>query len=146
MPVSTSHHQPFHLTLPPAIPPFALWCRAAAQSVCKDPAAVMHLIVGDDMVKGLGRTIGDGTVRVGIAGGWRWPTIERDLVGEFVLRQPDGLCGLQLIGWWSPADPQPSDHPDARSVLEMDVAGITLWDGSRHVSTEDGARIAALLH
>lgn len=105
----------------------------------------MHLIVGDDMVRGLGRSIGDGTVRVGIGGGWRWPTIERDLVGEFVLRQPDGLSGLQLIGWWSPADPQPTDHPGALSVLEMDVAGITLWDGFRHVSTEDSARIAALL-
>ncbi len=125
---------------------FALWCRAAAQGVCLDPGAVMHLIVGEEPVTGLGRSIGDGRVRVGVGGGWRWPSNESDKVGEFVLRDPSGWRGLQLVGWWSPVDPAPSDAPGARSVLEMDVAGITLWEGSRHVSTEDSARIAALLH
>jgi len=141
--VSISRHQADQQRLIPLS--FALWCRAAAQSVCSDPASVMHLVVGDELVQGRGRTVADGVVRVGIGGGWRWPMSERDQVGEFVLRHPDGSRGLQMIGWWAPVDPRRSDAPDARSVLEMDVAGITLWEGSRHVSTEDGARIAALL-
>jgi hypothetical protein len=124
---------------------FALWCRSAAQNVCLDPCSVMHLIVGDELVEGLGRSVGGGRVRVGVGGGWRWPSHERDQVGEFVLREPGGWRGLQLIGWWTPVDPQQTDSPGSRSVLEMEVAGVTLWEGSRHVSTEDTARIAALL-
>lgn len=135
---TAADHRPIPLS-------FALWCRAAAQSVCTDPTAVIHLVVGDELVEGLGHSVGNGIVRVGIGGGWRWPTHEQDLVGECVLRDRDGWRGLQLIGWWTPVDPSPTDAPGARSVLEMDVAGVTLWEGSRHASTEDATRIAALL-
>jgi hypothetical protein len=66
---------------------------------------------------------------------------ELTIVGELELTDRPG--GLSIVGWWSPvAVTTPSS---SSAELRMDVAGLTLWDATRHICTEDQARIRALL-
>jgi len=139
--MSTSEQQ----LAPVALMTSALWCQAAMRAICHDPDAILHVIVGDQLVPCVGRRIGHGQVRVGISPAWRWPSSEPDIVGELVLHHCDSARGMQLVGWWSEVLPELGDPHGAYSVLALDVAGITLWESPRHASTEDSALIAALL-
>ncbi len=121
-----------------------LWCEATVRDVCADCSTVMRVTVGEEVVRGLVRTVRDGRIRVGVAPG-SWDPAGDDAVGEITLRSVDGSRGLQAIGWWSVTDLHPWDVDHAMTVLDMDVAGITLWNGPHHISTEDSARVAALL-
>ncbi len=121
-----------------------LWCQATLRSVCTDSSTLMRVIVGEEIVRSLVRTLRDGRIRVGVAPG-SWDPANSDIVGEITLCSADGSRGLQAIGWWSVTDLHQWDVSEAMTVLDMDVAGITLWNGPHHVSTEDSARVAELL-
>jgi hypothetical protein len=115
----------------------------ALRSLCDDPGTVLRALVGDDLVTVRSRALASGRAWIGIPRSWRWPFADPDMVGE--LEMSNATCGVHLIGWWSPADLRILDGGRELTVLEMDVAGISLWDGPRRVCTEDAAKIARLL-
>lgn len=119
-------------------PRHALWCRQSARSLLADGTASLVVVVGEAPVRADRHAVVRGRLAVRVADGWCWPNDEPDQVGEFTLSTPER--GLSAIGWWSP-----TGRTDGATSLVLEIAGLTLWTRDQQVTTEEPARIRAVL-